>query len=425
MKVVSMVVAAGAAAFLLAMVVTIPGSATASTKHTTSVTYGTISNFDVFNDTGQETEGFEIELDGVSSSDVTYTFGAPYERYGNPTIVPFAGGVNVIYASPYDPATHTFTQHTPLAPTPIPATGGHECWTGGSPTYPTAGCEHFGLGLTANPTNVVYHWLVADPAHQGQLMQVGGSVPIPAPQWSPSPPLHPAVNPNPVVNVVAPAPPPEPADPMLPDAVWVKVFMTESTSPSDLNHLVSGDAHVPDHAVEVETEWVLIQGGAGGGLQAELANSDQMGAKSKSVVRKYQFFQYTGPYAAEDHEALPVTDSQPSAGELGDLIGNQMAGFNLGAAGKVPGDRVRPKAFFDLKPVLATKATTAKFKFHATDNVSKAFTYFCSLDKKIPAKCTNPKSYSGLKKGVHTFSAYSIDKAGNPSKALNYRWTVK
>jgi len=201
--------------------------------------------------------------------------------------------------------------------------------------------------------------------------------------------------------------------------------MNESTAPSDLNHMVSGDIHVPDAAAEVETEWLLIQGGAGGGLQAELANSDQLGAKSKSVVRKYQFFQYTGPYDAENHEALPVNDSQPSAGELGDLIGNQMAGFNLGAAGKVPGDRVRPKAFFVLKPTLTTTSHTAKFKFRATDNTSLTFTYFCSLDKKIPARCTNPKTYSGLKKGLHTFSVYAIDKAGNPSKALPYRWTIK
>ncbi len=423
MRAVSMVAAAGATALLLGMVVTIPGAASASTKHTTSVSYGTISNFDVFNDTGQETEGFEIELDGVSASDITYTFGAPYERYGNPTITPFAGGVYVIYASPWDAVAKKFTASTPVAPTPIQATGGHECWTGGSANYPTAGCEHFGLGLTANPTNVVYQWLVADPVHQGQLMPFGGGVPVPAPQWSTSPPLHPAINPNPVVNVVAPAPEPDPGQ-QLGDAVWVKVYMTESPAPSDLNHLVSGDVHVPDHAVEVETEWLLIQAGSNS-IQTELANSDQLGAKSKSIVRKYQFFKYTGPYDVENHEALPVNDSQPSAGELGDLIGNQMAGLNVAAAGKVPGDRVRPKGFFVLKPALTTTSTTAKLKFRATDNVSKTFTYFCSLDKKIPARCTNPKTYTGLKKGVHTFSVYAIDKAGNPSKALPYRWTVK
>ena len=65
--------------------------------------FGTLSNFDVFNDTGEETHGFEIELDGVSSSDISYTFGAPYQyRYGTPTLENFAGGVYVRYASPYD-----------------------------------------------------------------------------------------------------------------------------------------------------------------------------------------------------------------------------------------------------------------------------------------------------------------------------------
>jgi len=423
MRVMSMLAAGGGAAFLLALLVTITGAASASTKHTTSVTYGTISNFDVFNDTGQETEGFEIELDGVSSSDITYTFGAPYERYGNPTIKPFAGGVYVIYASPWDPVAKKFTTSTPVAPTPIQATGGHQCWTGGSANYPTAGCEHFGLGLSATPTNVVYHWLVPDPAHQGQLMPLGGGVPIPAPQWSTSSP-PPGPNQNPIVNAAVAAPDPEGGQ-QLGNAVWVKTYMTQSSSPADLNHLVSGDKQVPNSASEVETEWLLIQGGAGGGLQSELDNSGQLGAKKDAVVRKYQFFQYTGPYDPESHEAMPVNDSHPSKSELGNLIGNQMAGLNLAIGGNIPGDRVPPTAFYVSTPPVTTASTSATFKFRATDNVSKTFTYFCSRDKKIPARCTNPVTFSHLKKGAHSLSVYAIDKAGNPSKALLYRWTVK
>src|SRR5689334_15990950 len=109
MRTVSIVAAGAAAALMLGLVVALPGAASANTHRAASVQFGTISNFDVFNDTGQETEGFEIELDGVSSSDITYTFGAPYERYGNPTITPFAGGVYVIYASPWDPVARKFT----------------------------------------------------------------------------------------------------------------------------------------------------------------------------------------------------------------------------------------------------------------------------------------------------------------------------
>ena len=133
MRAVTMAVAAGAIAVLLAVVVATPRVASSATNQRTAspTQFGTISNFDVFNDTGQETQGFEIELDGISSTDITYTFGAPYERYGNPTITPFAGGVYVIYASPWDAAAQRFTQSTPMAPSPIAPTAGHECWTGG------------------------------------------------------------------------------------------------------------------------------------------------------------------------------------------------------------------------------------------------------------------------------------------------------
>lgn len=423
MKVVSLVAAASAAALAIGMLVTIPGAAQASAKHTAAVTqFGTISNFDVFNDTGQVTEGFEIELDGVSSTDITYTFGAPYERYGNPTIIPFAGGVYVRYAAPWDAANQKFTVGTPVAPTPIAGTAGHQCWTGGSATYPTDGCEHFGLGLSANPTNTVYHWLVADPATPGNLIRFGGGVPIPAPQWSASPP-PPGPNPQPVIAAVAPAPPPEVGQ-QLGDAVWVKVFAHERLAPSDLNHMLDDDAQVPVVG-EVETEWLLIQAGSNS-LQSELVSEGQLGVNSKSIVRKYQFFAYTGPYDPESHEALPVTDSSPSPGELGDLIGNEMAGLNLAnAAGAIPGDRVRPKVYFVTKPPLTTTSTLATFRFHAWDAVSTRFKYFCSRDKAIPSRCTNPVTFSGLAKGVHSLAVYSVDGAGNPSKALRYSWTVK
>ena len=271
----------------------------------------------------------------------------------------------------------------------------------------------------------MYQWLVADPANPGKLIPAtGGGVPIPAPVWSATP-APPGPNPQPIVNAVAPAPAPE-AGQQLGDAVWVKVFATQSASPSDLNHLVSGDSHVPDAAGEVETEWVLIQGGAGGGLQSELDSGGQLDPNSESVVRRYEFYAYTGPYDPENHEALPVTDSSPSPGELGDLIGNQMAGLNLAnAAGKVPGDRVRPTVYFVAKPPLTTTSTAATFKFHVLDNVSIRFNYFCSLDKAIPTPCPNPMKYTGLGKGAHLFSVYSIDKADNPSKAKTYRWTIK
>ena len=55
--------------------------------------YGSLSNFDVYTDTGSETHGFEIELHGVSAADVSYTFGGTYNRYGSPRIDSFADGI--------------------------------------------------------------------------------------------------------------------------------------------------------------------------------------------------------------------------------------------------------------------------------------------------------------------------------------------
>ncbi len=42
-----------------------------ATSASAITSFGTLSNFDVLNDTGSDTEGFEIELHGVSSSEVT------------------------------------------------------------------------------------------------------------------------------------------------------------------------------------------------------------------------------------------------------------------------------------------------------------------------------------------------------------------
>ena len=61
--------------------------------------FGSLSNFDVVNDTGDVCRGFEIELEGVSSSDIYSTFGSPYIRYGEPTIVPTATGIIIRYLS--------------------------------------------------------------------------------------------------------------------------------------------------------------------------------------------------------------------------------------------------------------------------------------------------------------------------------------
>ena len=286
-------------------------------------TFGTLSNFDVFNDTGTECHGFEIELDGISADKVVYTFGGTYERYGNPIVTNFAGGTFVRYESPWDAVNMKFTETTLLAPAVITPTNGHACWTGGSGIYATGGCEHFGMTLSAQPTNTVYRWLIADPLHPGNLQPSGTKVTIPAPTWNVTP--QPAA--PPIVQAIIPAVPAEVGQ-MFGDATWVKVFEKESPDPADLNHLVSEDPAVPESPAEVEMEWALVQ--TGPGALNELQIDRQALADSQSVTRRYEYYKYTGTYTV-DGDALCIDPNCaiPDPSELGNYIGAEIGAVNL------------------------------------------------------------------------------------------------
>ncbi len=415
-------VATGCAALVAAgttfAAVAVPGALRAGAT-STPPQFGTLSNFDVFNDTGQVTHGFEIELDGISPSQVTYEFGAPYERYGNPTVTAFSGGTLVTYASGYDPASKKWQVGTPLAPATITPTMGHQCWTGGSATYVTDGCDHFGLGLSATPTNIVYNWLTANPQHAGQLIHASGhGVSLPAPSWSVTPAAPGAVNKQPVVQAVINAPEFQ-GDPQFGQAIWVKVFMAQTASKADLGHLVTGDKEVP---TTVETDWAIIQSGAGGTFAQQLADQVQPSPGDNTIVRRYEFYKYTGAYDAESHEALPVNDSAPVPGDLGNLIGNQMVAINLPGGAKA--DTTAPTVHRSTLSPGKTKAKSLTLNFTATDPDSKAFTFYCSLDSAVPTTCTSGITFKGLAPGSHTVAVYAADQANNASAPVLLHWTV-
>ncbi len=314
--------------FLGAMVMALLGFVLIGVRPASAqITYGTLSNFDVFDDTGQDCHGFEIELHGTTSADVIYKFGAPYNRYGDPVVVDFAGGVYVRYLSPYDPVKKVFTKTTVMAPPVITPTNGHACYAGGPVgNYDTSGCEHFGVSLRTNPTNTVYRWLIADPVNPGNLIASGTKVNIPAPIWNVALPPAPGV--QPIVQAVLPAPPPEAFE--FGDAQWVKVFVTESPAAVALHHLLTDDPAVPQDGIETEVEWQLLQSSLAGGVNNELVNEAQLGAGNESVTRRYEFYEYTGAYDPESHEALPIiSDSNPDPSEIGNYIGAQMAALDL------------------------------------------------------------------------------------------------
>jgi hypothetical protein len=220
---------------------------------------GSLANFDAVNDTGHEAQGFEIEMEGVQSQDITRIFGQSgstcYIRYCIGSITPFGTvgvapwGVRVRWTATYNAATQTFA-----TPNNAPAggstgtlvrqpgngavyVGGEACWSiGAGANYPTSGCEHFGISTSYGkyPTKTTYRWLYGDPA-SGQFdhtLALGG-VPV-APTPPPVPIAHPL--PTPVVDpagavvavdVVIPAPAPLPKAPAAAfenrygPAVWV------------------------------------------------------------------------------------------------------------------------------------------------------------------------------------------------------------
>jgi hypothetical protein len=336
-----------------------------------AVTYfGALSNFDVVNNSTAPCNGFEIELDGLTSADITYTF--DYQSYGHPRLVDSkdaAGNpvLRVRYESKYDAVNHVFLNATPVAPVPTMTTAGHQC-TSAINAQNTSGCEHFGLGLIGNPTKTVYRWLVADPATPGNLSyqldpatglpdtvsipapvfvvnaQPAQIPPPPAPVAFVPPPVPVAVPPQPVVQVEIEVPEaPQPANYEFGEAMWVKVFTTESQNPRDLNDLVTGNAKVPDpnnphvaEPVEIEVEWQLLQKtinlaklqGGRDKLEANLAGNP-MAHGNESVTRRYEFYEYAGEFDPETHEVIPVSDSNPVAGDIGKYIGAQMAAMNV------------------------------------------------------------------------------------------------
>ncbi len=287
--------------------------------------FGSLSNFDVVNDTGEICRGFEIELEGVSPSDIWSTFGNPYIRYGDPTLVSTGTGTIVRYASSFGPGG--WAVGTPLPVGPFP-TGGHECFYpayGGDPNYETLGGEHFGIALNGNPTNTTYRWLLGDAA--GNLIPTGSNVKIPAPLWNVQAPANPQA--PAAVQAILPAIPKEHPEDEFGEAMWVKVFVTEAAEPVELEHLVPGDPGVPDGSepAEVEIEWQLLQAGKNGADEID-SGFDDMAESSESVTRRYEFYKYIGPLDPENGEAL-VEDALLFPEAVGEFLGSQNAAFNI------------------------------------------------------------------------------------------------
>lgn len=310
---------------LAALVAGMPALASAQS----ATVNGSLGNFDVINNVGQNVHGFEIQLDGVGQNDIAYAFGG--NRYGSPTYIQNAAGVAVRWSGTWNSSMQQFLQTT------IPYAGGGAfggtCYMWGA-TYDTAGCEHFGVTLRANATRTTYRWLVADPQNVGSLLAVDPGTPVAAPVYYILPPAP--TQPAPVLVAEVAAPEPAQAPELFGDAEWMKVFKTQLNRQVGLDELMSDNPTVvPESAAQVETEWTLIQtepATSGGQFhRGKKLNQTALDAQTQSVVRRYELYAYTGPYDPVTHQALcaDLACNAPSLGELGDFISAQMSAANV------------------------------------------------------------------------------------------------
>ena len=318
--------AVGSSALLLALI-TAPGVMKAQTT-----LFGAPSNFDIYNDTGQITHGFEIELDGLSPANVGGAYGF---RYPTSTINPIPGGVVIRFASPY--ANNTYATST-VVPAVFSPTLGHSC------TFGIPGCDHFGYYLPyygIQPTKTIYRWLVDDPQNPGTLIPATTSVvQVPAVTVTLIPPAN--VGGAPAIAFEIPVEPPPPPPIPKPDlqfgeAKWVKVLKNEVQKNVAAPELLEDNPVVPvdGNAAQVETGWKLLQYNPHSANSGVLHSQALLGPGAKAVVRKYEFYKFSGTYDPLSHKAVCGGDglcNTPLDGELGDFIGNQMAAANVGVS---------------------------------------------------------------------------------------------
>ncbi|MEQ8662078.1 MAG: hypothetical protein RLW62_14775, partial [Gammaproteobacteria bacterium] len=277
--------------------------------------YGTLSNFDVYNDTGGRTYGFEIEFDDILIDDIRFTFPSPH--YGSGSRIQDGSTARLRYAASYDPVAASWSAFTDLHPPGgAVATSGHACVV-------AFGCEHFGAGLYASPSATRYHWLIEDAANPGTLTD-GPSVSLMAPIYT----ITPAQNPGGRLRVGVALEAPEfeqeaefEVEKQYPDAVWARITKLELSEELSLADLMSDNVALfdnPDLDVEEEVEWDLVEQG-----DNPLELDDEPRDDIKQIVRRIETYRFIGPVTDENEPDCDAIDcDMPLAGvTLGALIG--------------------------------------------------------------------------------------------------------
>lgn len=301
----------------------------------TATIYGSLGNFDVVNNTGQDACGFEAEIEGLPSGYPVGTF--TVQRYGPATVTDYIAangnaGRRVTHKS------NDCVRNKTVAHPPGTAFGG-TCYQWNLNTYANAGCEHFGLhyAYTA-PTTVTYRWLVNDAANPGAYVANDPPIQIATPYYyiqQPAAVLPNVIPPAPVVVFVVPAPPPPPA--RFGEAHWMKTFVRQLPRVVTLDELLTDNpVTVPMDPASLETNWEVLQAAPPGLAD----NQRQRGVSTRgspllpttrTIVRRFETYAYTGPRNPITNQVLcaDLLCNTPAAGELGDFVSANMAGVEV------------------------------------------------------------------------------------------------
>jgi len=301
-----------------------------------SQAYGSINNFDVVNDTGTPCHGFEIELDDITSAQITYTY--DYNHYGTPIIStdstdPAHPKTYVRYEAQY--TNGSWSAYTAVPTNQIPPTAGHQ-FTDPSVNF---GGEHFGVGYTSNPSNIYYHWMQDDGT--GKLI-LGPAVSVSTPvfnvvaQQGGLPQIQPVILP--------PLPPPVVYE--FGPATWVKMITTTSHTNNEvkLRDLVGSDSNYPEvkgwangEPAEVEFEWYVLQTDSqntNSGKSILEGAPENLNQGDDVVTTRYEFYQYPDDpqlFDPETHEALAESVASNGVNGTGNFSNTVVVGKFLGA----------------------------------------------------------------------------------------------
>jgi CSLREA domain-containing protein len=168
---------------------------------------------------------------------------------------------------------------------------------------------------------------------------------------------------------------------------------------------------------ELGVQLAKVQADAAGNWKATFAKQAVGGLITATATREGGTSELSAPVAT-------VADSEEEMGGGGNS-GGGTGGGSTGTSSPLPPPvvaKIAPKVKITSGPRKTSTATTAKFKFKAT-NVSGA-KFECKLDGAKWAKCSSPRGYKRLRPGRHTFRMRAKAN-GLTSAVTKYQFTVK